>query len=530
MTQGKPADPNHATTRRRLNSWKEIANHLGVAVRTVQRWEASEELPVRRHRHAKISSAYAYVDELERWWDSRPAGGRRAGAGTASAERTGDRRPPSIVVLPFANLDREQETEVLSDGLTEDLITALSRLSSLQVVARSSAFYFKGKAQDVREIAARLGVGHVLEGSVRRAGKRLRVTAQLVSAKDGCHLWAQRFDREMEDPFDLQDQLTQAITEGLRVHLPGAGSVRRPTRDVETYNAFLRGRFFWNQRTPTALRRALACFEEVIERDPDFAPAHAGVAECHVFQWVYAGASRSEAIPQAEAAASRASSIDPSLSEVNTAVGLVRTVTFDLAGADAAFQKALESNPGDHRARHWRAMALASLGRCEEAGVEIARALELDPFGVTVNLDVGRILYLERRYDEAIVRLRHTLEIGPDTRWARIYLALASIQVGADDDALAAAAAEPALAAFVRARLGDADAAREALEAQRQGERSFAWEAVLHLGLGQDEQALAALATAAKRFEADFLALCPRPQPLFDRLRSHPAFEALLPR
>jgi TolB-like protein/tetratricopeptide (TPR) repeat protein len=532
MSQRKPADSKAPSPQQRLNSWKEIAAHLGVAVRTVQRWEAAEGLPVRRHRHAQLSSAYAYSDELDRWWDSRPDAGRRKRRASApEPSPSGTRDPaPSIVVLPFANLDRDEETEILSDGLTEDLITALSQIQPLRVVARSSAFFFKGKAHDVREIGARLGVGNVLEGSLRRAGKRLRVTAQLVSAADGCHLWAQRFDREMEDPFDLQERLAQAIAAGLRVQLLGEASVRRPTRDTETYNAFLRGRFFWNQRRPDALQRALRCFEDAIEREPDFALGHAGIAECHVFEWVYAKAPWHEVIPAAKAAAARASQIDATLSGIHTSLGLVRIASFEMQGAEAAFRRALELNAGDHRARHWHAMVLASLGRCGEAIPEIELALELDPLGVNINQDAGRILYLARRYDEAIARLRHTLEIAPKNYWARVYLALAYIQTGDYQQALTAAAVEPALVALVRGRMGETAAVPKALEMERPAGPSFTWKAVLHLALGQQRQAIQSLQCAHERFEPELLDLCLPGHPLFDELSATREFEALLPR
>lgn len=530
MARRKPANPDEPIQRQRLNSWKEIAAYLDVAVRTAQRWEAAENLPVRRHRHAKLSSAYAYADELDRWWDSRPdaVGGKHAAKRRRSA-KSATSQAVSIVVLPFANLDRDEETEILSDGLTEDLITALSQIKSLRVVARSSAFHFKGQAHDVREIGKRLGVDNVLEGSLRRAGSRLRVTAQLVSAADGCHLWARRFDREMEDPFDLQEQLAHSIAAGLRVQLLGESSAHRGTRDVETYNLYLRGRFFWNQRTREGLGRALQCFEQAIRRDPEFAFAHAGIAETYALFWAHARAPWREAIPKAQAAVSRAREIDPAPGPIDASLGLVRIASFDLSGAENAFRSALESNSGDHRARHWHAMTLASLGRCEEAIPEIEHALELDPFGVSVNQDAGRILYLARRYDDAIARLRHTLEIAPETHWARVYLAFAYAQTGVYQQALTAAAVEPAVAAFVRGQMGETRAVREALQKERQSQQSFTWKAVLHLSLGQEREVIQALKRAAERFEPEFLDLCLRVNPLFDDLRSNPEFEAVVP-
>jgi tetratricopeptide (TPR) repeat protein len=373
-------------------------------------------------------------------------------------------------------------------------------------------------------------VDHVLEGSLRRAGNRLRVTAQLVSAADGCHVWAQRFDREMEDPFDLQERLAQSIAAGLRVQLLGETSAHRGTRDVETYNIFLRGRFFWNQRTRDGLSRALQCFEQAIRREPEFALAHAGIAETYALLWAHARVPWREAIPKAQAAVSKAREIDPTPGAIDASLGLVRISSFDLSGAESAFRRALESNPGDHRALHWHAMTLASLGRSDEALPEIEHALELDPFGVTVNQDAGRILYAARRYDEAIARLSHTLEIAPETYWARVYLALAYLQTGDYQQALAAVAVEPAVAAFIRGQMGEFRELKEALQKQSRSARSFTWKAVLHLGFGHERQAIQSLKRAAERFEPEFLDLGLRVQPLFDGLRSNPTFEAIVPR
>jgi TolB-like protein/Tfp pilus assembly protein PilF len=471
---------------RRLTSWKEIAAHLRVSVRTAQRWEATEGLPVRRHQHASLSSVYADPDELTQWWESRPAGGP----------------PASLAVLPFANLDRDEDTEILSDGLTEDLITALSQIPQLRVVARSSSFWFKGQAHDLREVAAHLGVGHVLEGSLRRSGRRLRVTAQLIRAADGCHLWAERFDRELDDAFDVQERLAGAIADSLRVRLLGRHpDVRRP-HDVETYNAFLRGRFFWNQRTPESLGRALECFEEAIARDPAFAAAHAGMADCYSFLSLYGRVPRDEVLPKAEAAISRALELDPALADAYASLGVTRAARFDMPGAEAAFKRALQLNAGDHRSLHWHAMTLSFLGRHDEALAEIERALELDPFGATVNQDAGRILYSAGRYREAVARLRHTLAIAPNARWVVPFLVFALIRTGDLEGALATASADAVLHAFVRARMGDGETARALLRTQDSG-LGFTHQGLLYLGLGQAASAGPLLARGVEQRERD---------------------------
>lgn len=503
----------------RLNSWKEIAAYLDVSVRTVQRWEAEEDLPVERHRHARRSSVYADASVLDRWWRSRPAG---AVGSRRARSRDPVRTPvPSVAVLPFANLDRDEKTEILADGLTEDLITTLSRIRQLKVVARSSVFYFKGKPRDIRDIGECLGVETILEGSVRRGGNRLRVTAQLINAADGCHLWAERFDREIEGPFAIEDQLAQAIATRLRVrmlrHAPG-----RRADDIETYNTFLRGRYFWNQRTPEGLGQAVRCFEACIAREPDFAPAHAGLADSYTFLWPYGQRPRT--------AVARALEIDPMLGEAHTSLGLLRIALFELNAAESAFRQALELNAGDHRARHWRAMNLACLGRPDEAVTEIATALELDPLGFRANQDAGRILFAAGRFREAAARLRHTLELAPDLYFARVYLTLASIQLENYPEALATATAEPALRALVRLRMGESKGATKLLSTWASVPPSFTWRAVLEMALGEERQALESFKRGAERFEVEFLELFAGVQVLFEALASRPEFTGLLRR
>jgi TolB-like protein/Flp pilus assembly protein TadD len=481
-----------------LTSWKEIATHLGVSVRTAQRWEATEGLPVRRHQHSRMSSVYADPEELDRWWQSRPA----------------DAPVPSIAVLPFANLDRNEETEILSDGLTEDLITALSQIPQLRVVARSSTFYFKGTSRDVREIGASLGVSSVLEGSLRRSGRRIRVTAQLVNAADGCHLWSRKFDREVEDPFDLQEQLAHAIAGSLRVRLLNAATTLHRTRDTETYYALLRGRFFWNQRTKASLERARRCYEDVVARDPEFAGGHAGIADCCIFQWIYGNGRREDLLPKAEASVNRALELDPALSDAHTTLGSLCVTRYDFPGAEAALSQALDLNPADHRARHWRACVRNVLGRDHEALTDIEHALEQDPYGVTVNQDAGLILYSLGRFDDAILRLRHTLELAPKAPSASLYLCLTLFQSG-DHEGAAAAAVDPAMKAWVKARMGDPGDARGLLHRCDENGLGFAWQGVLYQGLGEIKSAVASFRRAAQLFELDFLPLYGCMRPLF---------------
>lgn len=494
--------------RQRLTSWKEIAAHLGVSVRTVQRWESKEGLPVRRHRHDKLSSAYAYADELDRWWDARPAG-RAPNAQKETA-------PPSILVTPFVNLDRDEESAILCDGLTEDLITALCRLRPLRVIARSTAFRFRGEEQDIPAIRRELAVDAVLEGSLRRSGGKVRVNARLIDAADGHHLWAKRFDVGLGDAFSFEDRLTEAIAEGMRLHVLPRSNHPRASRNREAYNALLRGRHFWSNRTAESLRRALECFEEAAERDPEMAAAHAAIAESHVFLWVHGGVDWDAAVPLAEQAVARARALDPAMTGMRSASGLVRLACFDFAAGESEFRSALEENPGDHRASHWLAMALASQGR-GEAQQQIEHALELDPLGATVNQDYGIILYLRGNCQEAARQLLHALEIAPASRWARAYLCFAYCLLHRTQDALNVAGQNLVLRALAEAAAGETAPAAEIL--RRGISPSHAWAAVLYAALDDPENALRSLAQAADSKEPDLLELCPLVQPLFGAIR-----------
>ena len=249
----------------RLLSWKAIAHHFGVSVRTVQRWEHAEGLPTHRHMHAVLGSVYAELAELDAWWAGRP------GIGSSRGEL---RR--SVAVLPFTNLSRDSETDILADGLTEEVITTLSHVPGLNVIARTSAFRFKGARSNPREIGSALGVGTVLKGSVRRADGRVRVVARLIDAATGTHLWALPFDTRRTDVFGIQEDVAHAIAGTLRAAFSGDCRPPSPPAGAARANAFeryLEGRYYWNRRTPAGWLRAVDCFERALAEDPRLAVA-----------------------------------------------------------------------------------------------------------------------------------------------------------------------------------------------------------------------------------------------------------------
>jgi len=398
----------------RLNSWKEIAAHLGVSVRTAQRWSKREELPARRHSHAAQSSVFAYASELDSWLASRPHLREPAPENAPAA---------SIAVLPFADLNRDEENEIFSDGLTEELINALAQVEGLHVVARTSTFHFKGKSGDARAIAARLGVRTVLEGSVRRSGDRLRIIAQLINAADGCHVWSQRYDRQMQEVFELQEEIARSIVAALRGNLAGGRITRFYGGDLQDYTLYLEGRHHWNKRTRPGILAAVECFERVLARDPGMALAWAGLADCYLMGELV-GMSTEETLRRGRAAAQKALEIDAKLPEAHTSLAFASALCeYDWAGAEMRFRRALDLSR-NHANAHllYSAVVLAPAGRLDEAVVHQQRACELDPLSAVMTTAMGACSVMLRQFDDAIAACRRALELDPGYPWAHRWL------------------------------------------------------------------------------------------------------------
>lgn len=432
-----PLSRRPAEGEQRLDSWKEIAAHLGREVRTVQGWEKTEGLPVHRHQHARQGSVYAFKAELDAWRHGRkgvseaPAQAAqsrrrlvivaaclaallavgavwlwRNGAAKSSSEALS-----SVVVLPFLDFSAQKDQEYFSDGLTEEIIDALSRVPDLRVVARTSAFAFKGKANDIREIGRQLQVSAVLEGSVRKSGDQLRITAQLNRVSDGTHLWSRTFDKQLRDIFGVQREISQAIADQLR-----AGPVprREPTGNLAAYSLYQEGRYFFNQGIPDSLWKARDRFEQAIERDPKFALAQAGLADTYAYMAEHMIVAPKEVMPKAKQAAEKAVALDGNLGEAHTSLGIVKVdYEWDKAGAQREFQRAMQLNPGSGYLHHWYAHSLEAQGHLDEALKEMRAALTLDPLAVMIHWDVANELLMARRNDEALRQLQKSLELFP---------------------------------------------------------------------------------------------------------------------
>src|SRR6266446_262865 len=339
----------------------------------------------------------------------------------------------SVAVLPLKNLSNDAETEYFSNGLTEDLINTLSRIEGLRVTSRGSVFAFKDKDLEPQEVGKKLKVGALIEGSVLKTAERVRVNVRLVDAEDGRVLWASNtYDRPVGDIFTIQDEITHNAAAGLRLQLNGEDQKRlakRYTNNIEAYNELLRGWYFWSQRTPSGLKKAIESYQRATEIDPHCAIAYAGLAGSYAMGIWYIPLEPKVAMSKAKAAAARAVEIDPNLPEAHLAMAAVLSYDWDWSGAQREMETArgLDPNFSDYGYAY---TLLLSAGKPDEAVRWIRRSEELDPLSPLVGANVGQILYYARRYDEAIEQCRKTLELDPNYAMAHAYLGQTYIRKG----------------------------------------------------------------------------------------------------
>ncbi len=334
------------------------------------------------------------------------------------AETTGKTEAPnSIAVLPFANMSNDPENEYFCDGLAEEILNALAKIEDLKVAARTSAFSFKGKHTNVSEIGRALSVKTVLEGSVRKSGSRVRITVQLINAADGYHLWSERYDREMQDIFDVQDEITLAVVDALKLKLFGEAKalvMKRYTDNTEAYELFLKGRYYFSKHAGGGWQKALEYFEQAIEKEPEYAPAYAWISISLTHAWYFGVLSSDEAVPKSKAAANRAREIDSDLAEAHIALGNIHFYNdWDWHKAEHAYQRAIQINPNSADAGMWYGLFLTSRERFGEAIKEARRTVELDPLSLFLNLNVGWIYLFADRLDDTLAQVRRMIEIEP---------------------------------------------------------------------------------------------------------------------
>jgi len=420
---------------------------------------------------------------------------------TARSAKVEPAAEPSIAVLPFTNLSPDSENEYFSDGITEEVINALAQLPHLRVAARTSSFAFKGKPEDLRLIGERLGVGAVLEGSVRKAGNRLRITAQLINAADGYHLWSERYDREMDDVFAVQDEIARAITERLRITLtaPEAPLVRRGTENLEAYDLYLKGRYFWLRRGD-GLQKAIDYFQQAMAADPDFAAPYAGLADAYCILGVYGYMSSTLIAERVREAAERAVALDDRLADGHYSVGLYEAYFgWNLARAEREFLRASELNPRWALPHVWLGELMAALGRRDEA-LRLARhAQELEPLSPQVHALAGLTFYVAHSSDEALQAAERAVEL--EATFPASYNALGWVHADRQEYDAAIAAFEKAVTYSGRsplmvsllgstcARAGRAELARDLLLALQERGAGALYSALICWELGEHDRA-----------------------------------------
>jgi TolB-like protein/DNA-binding XRE family transcriptional regulator len=358
----------------------------------------------------------------------------RSDANLGDEVRSG-RLTPSIAVLPFVAIGSFPDHEYLCEGISEELINALTQVKRLFVVARSTAFSFKGQKLSACDIGRRLNVETILEGSIQKMGDRLRVTVELVDAGNGFQFWSQRFDRQMEDVFQIQDEIAVAILKHLRVEILAkehAVVVTRKNESPESYNLYLKGRFYWAQR-PQGIAKAIECFKRAIEMDPASAKAHAGLADCFATlgSWENGTLPPIEAMTKALAAANKAIALDNRLAEAHTTLAYRTTHhDWDWATAETQFQNAFELNPNYIACHHWYSHFLMAVGRIEESLFESKRCMELDPLDFVANIHMVWHHLFARQYEQAVEQCWITSELYPNSFWPPWFFGVAYQQQG----------------------------------------------------------------------------------------------------
>ena len=468
---------------RRLESWKEIATYLGRDVTTVRRWEKREGMPVHRHVHDKGGSVYAFSSELDAWLQSRklrleeedegdkaetpvdaesdhgPKGIPRARlwllvTGMAvlallsvtyvlirsHAGNSRQAKISSLAVLPLKNLSGDSTQEYLADGMTEALIGRLSGIRDLRVISRTSVMRFKDTQLSVPEIARTLRVDAIVEGSVIREGSRIRVHAQLIRGATEEHIWSEEYPRDYRSLLEVQEEVARRIAEQIEISLTPEDRARLASThpvDPEAHENYLKGRYYFNQRTEDALNKSIASFQQAIARDSGYALAYSGLADSYAMLGFRGGFPAKDALSRAKTAAMKAIELDETLAEPHASLAFIaETHEWDWGTAEREYKRALELNPGDARAHNWYAGYLMYVGRFDDGISEAKRARDLDPLSLPINNALAGRLLAGSRYDEALRQVQETLQLDSHFAPAHQTLGWVYLHSGKQEEAL----------------------------------------------------------------------------------------------
>lgn len=440
-----------------------------------------------------------------------------------------------MAVLPFTDLSAAGDNDYFSDGLTEEIITGLSAVPNLKVISRTSAMHYKKSTKSLKQIAGELGVAHVLEGSVRREGDRIRITAQLIDAGADQHLWSHSYDRNEVDVIHVQDEIAREVSRALEVQLGGAAArtvARRGTRDPQAYELYRRGRYLWGKRTKAATEQAIAYYQRALERDSGYADAYAGLADAYLtaYQFNVSTLTEAEAYSRIKWAAEKALALDSNSADAHVSFAMSLWSQGNWLGAERELRRALGLNPG-HGARGWYAQLLSGMGRVDEAVQQARRSSELDPLSTLGTLNYATMLLLARDYDAGIEQTQRALELNDS--WAPTYslLGLAYSAKGMHDAATRAAtkavelggpqvSAFQANLAYVHARAGRRAEAERMLALAKTNPWEPFYVARAYVALGERDSAFAWLDRSSWKWPHR----AARATPSLDPLRSDPRF------
>jgi TolB-like protein/Tfp pilus assembly protein PilF len=452
-----------------------------------------------------------------------------------------------LVVLPFENLGPELEQEYLNDGLTEETITQLGELNPrrLGVIARTSAMRYKKTREGIKQIGKELHVDYILEGGVRQQAQRARITAQLIRVSDQTHLWAASYDRNIGDLLTVQGEIAQAITQAIEIKLTPEERARLAAMTSVSHIAdddYLKGRYFWNERTAEALSKAIGYFEHAVQEDPNNTLAYAGLADCYAVLPNYSDTPASEAQAKAEAAAGKALQIDPTSGEAYATLAALSSSRWDWAEAGKKFQRAIELSPNYATAHQWYAEYLQQIGRIDEAAVELQRAEQLDPLSVVISGMLAQQFYFQRQYKDAIAQFQKVLAMDPAFPGIHLHIGLIYLATENSHEAIKEFVKERttspddpmliALLGYAHAMGGQPDEGRKAIrELARLGKRhavpAFDY-AVVEISLGDKDEAFRLLNKSVD--EHYWLMALIKSSPFFDTLRGDTRFKILVAR
>jgi serine/threonine protein kinase/tetratricopeptide (TPR) repeat protein len=512
--------------------------------RFVEDIPASLEQIIQKMIQKNSEDRYQKVEEIMRDLTNLMENKQEAGTIRLDAAEINLDVSPSIAVLPFLDMSPEKDQEYFCDGLTEEIISTLSRVEGLRVVSRMSSFQYKGKEFDLRQVGQQLNVRTILEGSIRKAGNKVRISVQLTNVLDGFLLWTEKFEREIKDIFEIQDEIAQAIVKALKIKLISKKDekiYKNYTKNVEAYSDYLRGRYHWNKRTSDALKKSIDHFNLAIEKDPQYALAFAGLADAYIILGLYGALPPKFVMPKAKAAAQKALEIDQELPEAHTSLGCIKSVfDWDWEGAEKDFKQGIDLNPNYALAHHWYAINyLTSMGRFKEAVEEMKKALDLDPISLVINTTVGLVHYFAQEYEKAKDIFLQTLEVESNFAMAHFFLGQTYTQKKEYDKALAEfeeanqlfGGSTNMLATYgtteaLAGKKGDATSMLESLLSTSKEEYVSAYDiAMIYTGLGDIDQAFNWLQKAVE--EHSYLLIYLNVDPILDPLRSDKRFNTI---